>query len=88
MCLCSVIPMAGVSHEVFEITQKIEALFDVPVGAHTHNDSETGVANAMEAVRAGAQHVQGTMNGFGERCGNCNLISLIANIIKKHRTPV
>jgi 2-isopropylmalate synthase len=71
------------SHEVFEITQKIEALFDVPVGAHTHNDSETGVANAMEAVRAGAQHVQGTMNGFGERCGNCNLISLIANIIKK-----
>ena len=71
------------SHEVFEITQKIEALFNVPIGAHTHNDSETGVANAMEAVRAGAQHVQGTMNGFGERCGNCNLISLIANIIKK-----
>ena len=40
------------SHEVFEITQKIEALYDVPVGTHTCNDSETGVANAMEAVRA------------------------------------
>ena len=71
------------SHEVYEITQEVGALFEVPIGAHTHNDSETGVANAMEAVRAGAQHVQGTMNGFGERCGNCNLISLIANIITK-----
>ncbi|RKX38839.1 MAG: citramalate synthase, partial [Verrucomicrobia bacterium] len=50
---------------------------------HTHNDSEMGVANAMEGVRAGAVHVQGTINGFGERCGNCNLISVAANLIMK-----
>ena len=67
-------------HEVFEITTLICEKFDVQVGVHTHNDSETGVANAMEAVRAGAMQVQGTINGFGERCGNCNLVSVAANI--------
>jgi len=71
------------SHEVFAITERVKESFSVPVGTHTHNDSETGVANAMEAVRAGAVHVQGTINGFGERCGNCNLVSVIANILKK-----
>ncbi|OUX38547.1 MAG: citramalate synthase [Kiritimatiellaceae bacterium TMED266] len=71
------------SHEVFAITERVKKSFSVPVGTHTHNDSETGVANAMEAVRAGAVHVQGTINGFGERCGNCNLVSVIANILKK-----
>jgi 2-isopropylmalate synthase len=70
-------------HEVFEITTLIRSKFDVDVGVHTHNDSETGVANAMEAVRAGAMQVQGTINGFGERCGNCNLVSVAANIILK-----
>ena len=70
-------------HEVFEITTLVRERFDVPVGIHTHNDSEFGVANAMEAVRAGAVQVQGTINGFGERCGNCNLISVVANIILK-----
>ncbi|WP_372847216.1 citramalate synthase [Pontiella sp.] len=70
-------------HEVFEITTTIRETFDVKVGVHTHNDSETGVANAMEAVRAGAMQVQGTINGFGERCGNCNLVSVVANIITK-----
>jgi 2-isopropylmalate synthase len=70
-------------HEVFEITTTIRSTFNVNVGVHTHNDSETGVANAMEAVRAGAMQVQGTINGFGERCGNCNLISVAANIILK-----
>ncbi len=71
------------SHEVYEITSVVEKTFDIPVGTHTHNDSETGVANAMEAVRAGAVHVQGTINGFGERCGNCNLVSVVANLIRK-----
>jgi 2-isopropylmalate synthase len=71
------------SHEVYEITAEIRSKFDVAVGIHTHNDSETGVANAMEAVRAGAVQVQGTINGFGERCGNCNLISVVANVIHK-----
>ena len=50
---------------------------DVPVGIHTHNDSELGVANALGAVRAGATMVQGTLNGVGERCGNCNLVSIV-----------
>jgi len=68
------------SHEVFEITTLVREKFNVAVGIHTHNDSEMGVANALEAVRAGAIHVQGTINGFGERCGNCNLVSVVANL--------
>jgi 2-isopropylmalate synthase len=52
----------------------------VPVGIHTHNDCEMGVANALVAVQNGALQVQGTINGFGERCGNCNLVSVIANL--------
>jgi 2-isopropylmalate synthase len=67
-------------NEVFEITTTIRSTFDVAVGIHTHNDSETAVANALEAVRAGAVQVQGVINGFGERCGNCNLVSMVANL--------
>lgn len=50
------------------------------VGIHTHNDSELAVANALAAVEAGATLVQGCMNGYGERCGNANLASIIANL--------
>ena len=50
------------------------------VGVHTHNDCELGVANALAGVQAGAIQVQGTINGFGERSGNCNLVSVIANL--------
>jgi len=50
------------------------------LGIHTHNDGDVGVANALEAVRSGATHVQGTVNGYGERCGNSNLVSIIANL--------
>lgn len=50
------------------------------VGIHTHNDCELGVANALAGVQAGAVQVQGTINGFGERSGNCNLVSVIANL--------
>jgi 2-isopropylmalate synthase len=50
------------------------------VGIHTHDDAGCGVANALAAVLAGATHVQGTMNGYGERCGNANLISIIPNL--------
>ena len=50
---------------------------DVPFGIHTHNDCELGVANAIAAVKAGALQVQGTINGYGERTGNCNLTSVI-----------
>jgi 2-isopropylmalate synthase len=51
-----------------------------PLGIHTHNDSEMAVANSIVAVQAGAMQVQGTINGYGERCGNANLCSVIANI--------
>ncbi|MEN7973598.1 MAG: citramalate synthase [Verrucomicrobiota bacterium] len=70
-------------NEVYEVTALVRSTFDVAVGIHTHNDSELGVANALEAIRAGANHVQGTINGFGERCGNCNLVSVVANLNMK-----
>ena len=51
---------------------------DIPVGIHCHNDCELGVANSLASVDAGAVQVQGTINGFGERCGNADLISVIS----------
>jgi len=57
----------------------------VPLGIHAHNDSEVAVANSVAAVVAGARHVQGTINGYGERCGNANLCSVIPNVeLKLH----
>ncbi len=53
---------------------------DVAVGIHCHNDSESAVANSLAAVRAGARHVQGTINGYGERCGNANLCAAVPNL--------
>jgi 2-isopropylmalate synthase len=53
---------------------------NVPLGLHAHNDSELAVANSLAAVEAGCVQVQGTINGYGERCGNANLISIIANL--------
>jgi 2-isopropylmalate synthase len=52
----------------------------VRVGIHCHNDAECGVANSVAAVEAGARQVQGTLNGYGERCGNANLVSIIPNL--------
>src|SRR5436853_4114195 len=52
----------------------------VRVGIHCHDDAGCGVANSLAAVLAGATHVQGTMNGYGERCGNANLVSIIPNL--------
>src|SRR5438309_7600536 len=57
-----------------------EALPDVPLGIHTHDDSGCGVANTLVAVEAGATQVQGTVNGIGERTGNANLITIIADL--------
>lgn len=64
--------------EVTSIVGSVRAaLPDANLGIHTHNDCEMAVANAIAAVQAGAMHVQGTMNGVGERCGNANLCSII-----------
>src|SRR6202045_2535456 len=68
-------------HEVEAIVKAVTAV--VPgdhVGIHAHNDTEQAVANSLAAVRAGARHIQGTLNGLGERCGNANLVSLIGNL--------
>ncbi|KAA0233269.1 MAG: (R)-citramalate synthase [Acidimicrobiales bacterium] len=54
--------------------------FDTPVGVHLHDDSGCGVANALAGVRAGARQVQGTINGYGERVGNCNLTTIIPDL--------
>ncbi|HDQ41705.1 MAG TPA: citramalate synthase [Desulfonatronum sp.] len=68
-------------HEVAEILTSVrEALPKACLGIHTHNDSETAVASSLEAVRCGAMQVQGTINGYGERCGNANLCSVIPNL--------
>ncbi len=69
--------------EVMEITATVVNEFDTPVGVHTHNDGELGVANALAGVNVGAVHVQGTINGIGERVGNCNLSSVIPNLMLK-----
>lgn len=64
--------------EVSEICADVRrALPDTAMGIHTHNDCELGVANAVAAVGAGASQVQGTINGYGERTGNCNLTSVM-----------
>lgn len=75
-------------HEVSQIVEGVvkqneENLTQFPIpqiGIHTHNDSDMAVANALAAVMAGATMVQGTINGYGERCGNANLCSLIPNL--------
>jgi len=69
-----------------EIRRVVGAVRDAvtgPLGIHCHNDGELAVANSLVAVEAGATHVQGTVNGFGERCGNANLISIIPNLVLK-----
>jgi 2-isopropylmalate synthase len=63
-----------------EIVQDVRARFDGVLGIHTHNDSDLAVANTLVAVEAGVTHVQGCMNGYGERTGNANLCSVIANL--------
>lgn len=73
---------------IFEVTQKAIAHLGCGVGIHTHNDGGVGVANALAAVRAGAVQVQGTINGYGERVGNCNLTTIIANLQLKYGLSV
>ena len=66
-----------VTNRLGEIFAEVRKRFDGVIGIHTHNDSELAVANAITAVELGATHVQGTTNGYGERCGNANLCSMI-----------
>ncbi len=72
--------------QVFSITQEVVNRYggQIKFGIHAHNDCELAVANSIRAVRAGAVQVQGTINGYGERCGNANLISIIPNLELKY----
>jgi 2-isopropylmalate synthase len=72
-------------HEIAAITREASSKVDKPLGIHVHNDCDLAVANSLAAVDAGAVHVQGTINGLGERCGNVDLISIVANLALKKR---
>ncbi len=66
--------------QVAEIVAEVRRRFDGTLGIHCHNDADLAVANTLAAVEQGCTHVQGTINGYGERCGNANLCSVIANL--------
>ncbi|MFQ5901622.1 MAG: citramalate synthase, partial [Thermodesulfobacteriota bacterium] len=66
--------------ELVDIIRAVKKEISIPLGIHAHNDSDVAVANSILAVREGITHVQGTINGFGERCGNANLCSVIPNL--------
>jgi 2-isopropylmalate synthase len=71
--------------EVGDIVSRAREVLELPIGIHCHNDCDLAVANTLAAVDHGATQVQGTINGIGERCGNVDLCSVIANLaIKKH----
>lgn len=69
--------------EAYDITSNVVNDVNIPVGVHFHNDSGVAVANSLCSVRAGAQSVQGTINGYGERCGNCDIIALLPSLVLK-----
>ena len=66
-----------VTSDIYRIVEDVKSKVKKPLGIHTHNDSELAVANSIAAVQAGCSHIQGTINGYGERCGNANLVSII-----------
>ena len=79
LCLCDT-NGGTLTSRLGEIVAEVRRRFDGVIGIHTHNDSDVAVADALVAIEAGATLVQGCMNGYGERCGNANLASIIANL--------
>jgi len=69
-----------ITSELTKIIREIRPKIDVWLGIHCHNDADLAVANSLAAIEAGADMVQGTINGYGERCGNADLIPIIANL--------
>ena len=69
-----------ITSRLFEIIEEVKSVIKTPLGIHTHNDSDMAVANSIAAVQAGCVQVHGTINGYGERCGNANMVSIIANL--------
>src|SRR5262245_48832191 len=72
-------------HEITAILREVKRAVkaETPLGIHVHNDAECGVANSLAAVTEGIGQVQGTINGYGERCGNANLVSIIPSLVLK-----
>jgi 2-isopropylmalate synthase len=66
--------------QIAEAIKVVQKVTPVPLGIHAHNDAELAVANSLAAIEAGATQIQGTINGYGERCGNANLCSLIPTL--------
>lgn len=88
LCLCDTnggtLPV-----QLVEIVREVRRRFDGIIGIHCHNDADVAVANTLLAVEAGATHVQGCMNGYGERCGNANLVSILADLeLKLNHTTI
>ena len=79
ICLCDT-NGGSLPGEIRDIIIDVGKHIKTPLGIHTHNDGELGVANTLAAVLEGCSHVQGTINGYGERCGNVNLCSVIPNL--------
>ena len=82
VCLCDT-NGATLPLDLAETVRAVRAAGDVPLGVHVHNDGDCAVANSLVAVEAGACQVQGTINGYGERCGNANLTSIIPALALK-----
>ena len=70
-------------HEVMQIVTEVGLVLTTPLGIHAHNDAGCAVANSLVAVEAGCSQVQGTMNGYGERAGNADLVSIIGSLVLK-----
>jgi len=88
LCLCDT-NGGTITSRLAEIVADVRQRFDGVIGIHPHNDTDVAVANALAAIEAGATHVQGCLNGYGERCGNANLASVIANLeIKQGHTTI
>ena len=88
LCLCDT-NGGTVTPRLVEMVAEVRRRFDGVIGIHVHNDGDLAVGNTLAAVEAGVTHVQGCMNGYGERCGNVNLASVIANLeLKLHHTTI
>ena len=74
--------------EVADVVAEALSVTGARVGIHCHNDTGCAIANSLAAIDAGATHVQGTLNGYGERTGNADLVSIIANLELKYKKPV
>src|SRR5579863_7542252 len=79
LCLCDT-NGGNLTHRIAEVCEIVRGRFDGTLGIHTHNDSDCAVANTLAAVEQGFTHVQGCFNGYGERCGNANMASILANL--------